>query len=141
MDPAPRRPATMIPHSRPTIGDDDGERVARVVRGGHLAQGPEVAAFERGLAERMGVGDAAAARRRTARTRAVVVVHPFGLGVDLCDFERLGVALVEDCAQTLGAVLGGRPGGARGGLAVCSFYATKLLTTGEGGAVTGRADL
>ena len=50
----------MIPHSRPTLGDDDGERVARVVRGGHLAQGPEVAAFERGLAERMGVADAAA---------------------------------------------------------------------------------
>jgi dTDP-4-amino-4,6-dideoxygalactose transaminase len=51
------------------------------------------------------------------------------------------VALVEDCAQTLGAVLGDRPVGARAGLAVCSFYATKLLTTGEGGAVTGRADL
>src|SRR5262247_2101675 len=177
----------MIPHSRPTLGDDDGERVARVVRGGHLAQGPEVAAFERGLAERMGVADAAAvssgtaalelalrardalyhavtrcgaapvladadpdtlglsaadaARRRTVRTRAVVVVHPFGLAVDLGDFERLGVALVEDCAQTLGAVLGGRPVGTRGGLAVCSFYATKLLTTGEGGAVTGRAEL
>jgi dTDP-4-amino-4,6-dideoxygalactose transaminase len=38
-------------------------------------------------------------------------------------------------------VLGGRPVGTRGGLAVCSFYATKLLTTGEGGAVTGRAEL
>src|SRR5207245_1091058 len=54
---------------------------------------------------------------------------------------RLGVALVEDCAQTLGASLGGRPVGARGGLIVCSFYATKLLTTGEGGAVAGPADL
>ena len=81
-----------------------------------------------------------AARRRTARTRAVIVVHPFGLAVDLADFQRLGVALVEDCAQTLGATLGGRPVGARGGLAVCSFYATKLLTTGEGGAVAGPAE-
>ena len=192
----------MIPHSRPTIGDDDAARVARVVRGGQLAQGPEVAGFEHGLAARMGVAAAAAvssgsaalelalraldvgpgheviiptyvcdalyhavrrcgaapvladadpetlglsaedaARRRTPRTRAVIVVHPFGLAVDLDDFQRLGVALVEDCAQTLGATLGGRPVGARGGLAVCSFYATKLLTTGEGGAVAGAADL
>jgi perosamine synthetase len=192
----------MIPHSRPTIGDDDAARVARVVLGGQLAQGPEVAAFERGLAARMGVAAAAAvssgsaalelalraldvgpgheviiptyvcdalyhavrrcgaapvladadpetlglsaedaARRRTPRTRAVIVVHPFGLAADLDDFERLGVALVEDCAQTLGATLGGRPVGARGGLTVCSFYATKLLTTGEGGAVAGAADL
>jgi perosamine synthetase len=81
------------------------------------------------------------ARRRTARTRAVIVVHPFGRAVDLADFQRLGVALVEDCAQTLGATLGGRPVGARGGLTVCSFYATKLLTTGEGGAVAGPAEL
>src|SRR5712664_4068124 len=195
-------PATIIPHSRPTLGDDDAERVARVVRGGQVAQGPEVEGFEGELTRLLGAADAAAVssgsvalelalrtlevgpgdevivptyacdavyhavtrcgatpvladadpetlglsaadatRRRTARTRAVIVVHPFGLAVDLDDFQALGVALVEDCAQTLGAVLGGHPVGARGGLAVCSFYATKLLTTGEGGAVTGRADL
>jgi len=91
--------------------------------------------------ETLGLSAADAARRRTARTRAVIVVHPFGLAVDLGDFQRLGVALVEDCAQTLGAMLGGRPVGARGGLAVCSFYATKLFTTGEGGAVAGPAEL
>jgi len=68
-------------------------------------------------------------------------VHPFGLAVDLAEFQRLGVAVIEDCAQTLGATLGGRPVGGRAGLAVCSFYATKLLTTGEGGAVAGPADL
>src|SRR5262249_61491041 len=79
--------------------------------------------------------------RRTARTRAIVVVHPFGLAVALADFQRLGVALVEDCAQTLGASLGAHPVGAGGGPAVCSFYATKLLTTGEGGAVAGPAAL
>jgi len=91
--------------------------------------------------ETLGLSAADAARRRTARTRAVIVVHPFGLAVDLADFRRLGVALVEDCAQTLGATLGGRPVGAGGGLTVCSFYATKLLTTGEGGAVAGPAEL
>jgi dTDP-4-amino-4,6-dideoxygalactose transaminase len=91
--------------------------------------------------ETLGLSAEDAARRRTPRTRAVIVVHPFGLAVDLDDFERLGVVLVEDCAQTLGATLGGRPVGARGGLTVCSFYATKLLTTGEGGAVAGAANL
>src|SRR2546428_10841025 len=60
MDPAPRRPVTIIPHSRPTIGDDDAERVARVVRGGHLAQGPEGAGLERELARYLGVTAAAA---------------------------------------------------------------------------------
>jgi len=91
--------------------------------------------------ETLGLSAADAARRRTARTRAIVVVHPFGLAVDLADFRRLGVALVEDCAQTLGASLGGHAVGAGGGPAVCSFYATKLLTTGEGGAVAGPAAL
>src|SRR5262249_49591612 len=50
----------MIPHSRPSITDGDADRVARVVRSGQLVQGPEVAAFERELAARLGVQDAAA---------------------------------------------------------------------------------
>src|SRR5262249_56168078 len=49
----------------------------------------------------LGLSAADAARRQTARTRAVVVVHPFGLAVDLPDFQRLGVALVADSPQTL----------------------------------------
>jgi perosamine synthetase len=47
------------------------------------------------------------------------------------------VPVIEDCAQALGARFDGKPVGASGALAVCSFYATKLLTTGEGGAVAG----
>src|SRR5437867_1692953 len=77
------------------------------------------------------------ARRLTRRTRAVVVVHPFGLGLDLDEFLALGVPVVEDCAQAIGARVAGRSVGSRGAMAVCSFYATKLLTTGEGGAVAG----
>ena len=188
----------MIPHSRPTLAEEDAQAVARVVRGGGLAQGPEVAAFERALAERLGVDDAAAVtsgsvalelalrglgigagdevlipsyvcdalhhavtrcggvpvlvdadaatlslspldakRRITARTRAVIVAHAFGLAADVDSFGALGVPIVEDCAQALGAVVEGRPVGCRGQAAVCSFYATKLLTTGEGGLVAG----
>jgi perosamine synthetase len=85
---------------------------------------------------------AADARTRlTSRTRAIVVPHAFGLAADLAPLAALGVPVIEDCAQTVGARLDGRPVGSLGTLAVCSFYATKLLTTGEGGAVAGPAAL
>jgi dTDP-4-amino-4,6-dideoxygalactose transaminase len=79
--------------------------------------------------------------RMTARTRAVIVPHAFGLAVDLEPFRALGVPVVEDCAQALGAEVDGRPAGAAGTLGVCSFYATKLIAAGEGGAVVGPAAL
>jgi dTDP-4-amino-4,6-dideoxygalactose transaminase len=76
-------------------------------------------------------------RRLGPRTRAVVLVHAFGRAVDPGPFAALGVPLIEDCAQALGAVVCGRAAGAGGAAAVCSFYATKLITTGEGGLVGG----
>ena len=79
--------------------------------------------------------------RLTARTRCVIVPHAFGLAVDPEPFLALGVPVLEDCAQAIGAWVQGRPAGSFGALAVCSFYATKLLTTGEGGAVAGPAAL
>ncbi len=85
---------------------------------------------------------AADARRRlTARTRCAIVPHAFGLATDVRAFAALSVPIVEDCAQALGAVIDGRPAGAAGALAVGSFYATKMLTTGEGGVVAGPAAL
>jgi len=85
---------------------------------------------------------AADARARlTPRTRCLIVPHAFGLAADLGPLLALGVPVIEDCAQTLGARLDGRVVGSFGTLAVCSFYATKLLTTGEGGAVAGPAAL
>ncbi len=74
-------------------------------------------------------------KARTSRTRAVIVPHLFGLPADLTTLQSLGIPLIEDCAQTLGATEQGRPVGRVGLLAVCSFYATKLLCTGEGGMV------
>lgn len=73
------------------------------------------------------------ARRLSPRTRAVVVVHPFGHPVDVGPFVRWGIPVVEDCAQALGASRDGSPAGARGTVAVCSFYATKVVAAGEGG--------
>ena len=75
----------------------------------------------------------AAAKALTPRTKAIIVPHLFGLPADLTALSSLGVSLIEDCAQTLGATQRGRPVGAVGRVTVCSFYATKLLCTGEGG--------
>lgn len=76
-----------------------------------------------------------ARKARTARTRAIIVPHMFGLPADLSALQALGVPLIEDCAHTLGATERDRAVGTVGALAVCSFYATKLLCTGEGGMV------
>jgi dTDP-4-amino-4,6-dideoxygalactose transaminase len=74
-------------------------------------------------------------KARTSRTRAIIVPHLFGLPADLTALQALNIPLIEDCAQTLGAVEQGRAVGTVGALMVCSFYATKLLCTGEGGMV------
>ena len=71
----------------------------------------------------------------TSRTRAIIVPHLFGLPADLTRLAQLGLPLIEDCAQTLGATEQGRSVGSVGVLTVCSFYANKLLCAGEGGMV------
>ena len=80
---------------------------------------------------------AAAAAAVTPRTRALLPVHIFGYPADLPAFERLGLPIVEDACEALGAVHGdGVAVGARGHAAAFGFYANKQLTTGEGGIVT-----
>jgi len=188
--------ATMIPHSRPSIDEEDLRATAEVLRSGQVAQGPYVERFERAMAGFLGLqggvaassgtaalelalralgigaGDevimpsyvcsapwlatqrvgaearlvdidlqtfnidpVAAGRAVTNKTRAIIVPHLFGLPADLTALERLGIPLIEDCAQTLGVTESGRLVGTVGRLTVCSFYATKLLCTGEGGMV------
>jgi perosamine synthetase len=80
---------------------------------------------------------AAAAAAITERTTAVLPVHIFGYPADLPAFERLGLPIVEDACEALGAVhADGAQVGGRGHPAVFGFYANKQLTTGEGGMVT-----
>lgn len=82
------------------------------------------------------------ARRWTPEVSAVVVVHLFGDPVDVAPFQQFGVPVIEDCAQSIGAARQGRFTGGDGSLAIGSFYATKVLTTGQGGVVTtSRPDL
>jgi dTDP-4-amino-4,6-dideoxygalactose transaminase len=188
--------ATIIPHSRPAIDQEDLRATAEVLRSGQIAQGPRVERFERDMAAffglqggvavssgtaalelalralRIGAGDEVimpsyvcpapwlatqrvgaearlvdidlhtfnidpltACQAVTTKTRAIIVPHLFGLEADLTALERLGIPLIEDCAQTLGVTEQGRPVGTVGRLTVCSFYATKLLCAGEGGMV------
>ncbi len=80
---------------------------------------------------------AAAAAAITSRTTALLPVHIFGYPADLPAFEALGLPIVEDACEALGAVhADGTAVGARGHPAVFGFYANKQLTTGEGGMVT-----
>ena len=81
---------------------------------------------------------AATARLIGPRTRAIVPVHLHGNPCDMPALTKLasehGLALVQDACQAVGATLGGRPLGTFG-TAVYSLYATKNITTGEGGMV------
>jgi perosamine synthetase len=78
----------------------------------------------------------AAAAAVTERTAALLPVHIFGYPADLPAFERMGLPIVEDGCEALGAVhADGLRVGARGNPAAFGFYANKQLTTGEGGMV------
>jgi len=75
----------------------------------------------------------------TARTRAVIPVHLFGLCADM-DAVRAalpdGALVLEDAACAAGAAYHGRPAGGLGDIAAFSFHPRKSITTGEGGMVT-----
>ncbi len=80
---------------------------------------------------------AAAAAAVTGRTKALLPVHIFGYPADMPAFERLGLPIVEDACEALGAVhADGIKVGGRGHPAAFGFYPNKQLTTGEGGMLT-----
>ena len=71
------------------------------------------------------------ARRITPRTRAIVVVHLYGLAADMDPILAIakshGIRVVEDNAQAIGARYKGKPTGGLGDLGCTSFYPTKNL--------------
>lgn len=75
----------------------------------------------------------------TGRTRAVMVVHLAGRPCEMSAIKRLtdsyGLFLIEDCAHAVETEYRGQKAGAFGEFGVLSFYATKNITTGEGGMV------
>ncbi len=80
-----------------------------------------------------------AAAAITPRTRAIMVVHIYGLPVDMDPIlalaERHGLAVIEDAAEMHGQTYRGRPCGSFGTISTFSFYPNKLITSGEGGMV------
>ncbi|HUK37998.1 MAG TPA: DegT/DnrJ/EryC1/StrS family aminotransferase [Methanomicrobiales archaeon] len=75
----------------------------------------------------------------TPKTRAVIGVHLFGQPFDIPAISAIcrdhSIILVEDAAQAHGSTFRGKKVGSFGDLACFSFYATKNMTTGEGGMV------
>jgi perosamine synthetase len=189
-----------IPHSMPTLGQEEAKGLQEVLASGRIATGEEVQRFEQAMASYLGLtgavatasgtaalhlsllalgvkeGDevicpsftcsallnavyhcratprlvdiddetmnislAATRKALTKRTAAIIIPHMFGYPVEAMeDFLALGPPLIEDCAQSLGATYKGRMSGTWGAAAIFSFYATKVITTGQGGMVTSR---
>ena len=185
-----------IPHSQPTLGQEETEAVARVIGSAQIAQGKVVQKFEQEFAEKIGVSYAVSTSsgtaalhlillatgvgandeviipsyvcpallnaiqyvgatpvlaeidpgtynldahdvksRLTKNTRAIIVPHMFGLAANIDDLLALNVPIIEDCAQAVGSAYQNRLVGTFGRAAMFSFYATKVMTTGEGGMV------
>jgi len=109
----------------------------------HAGATPVLADCER---DTLNISPAAIEARITPRTKAVLVVHFAGRPCDMNAIEALcrsrNLLLIEDCAHAIEAAWRGRPAGTIGAAGCFSFYATKNLTTGEGGmVVTADADL
>lgn len=79
-------------------------------------------------------------RKITERTRAVIVVHTYGHPADmdkiLSAAKKYHLYVVEDAAEAHGAEYKGKKIGSIGNIACFSFYANKIITTGEGGMLT-----
>lgn len=188
--------SSFIPHSCPTLGCEEWQRVAHVLVSGQVVRGPCCKAFEAKVAKRVGckyglaVSSGLAALHVTLaslgikqwdevilpalvceapllavkycgatpivvdvdpstgnitpdavndaltnNTRLVIVPHMFGTPAEVAEIVYLGCTVLEDCAQTIGAKHQAQNVGTFGVASIFSFYATKVLCTGEGGMV------
>ncbi|TSA55955.1 MAG: DegT/DnrJ/EryC1/StrS family aminotransferase [Methylophilaceae bacterium] len=80
----------------------------------------------------------------TPRTKAIMVVHIYGLPVDIDPImaiaNKYGLAVIEDAAEVIGLTYRGRPCGSFGDISTFSFYPNKHITTGEGGMIVTNDD-
>jgi perosamine synthetase len=77
--------------------------------------------------------------RITSKTKAIMVVHIYGLPTDMSPVlelaQKYGLKIIEDAAEMHGQTYKGKPCGSFGDISTFSFYPNKHITTGEGGAI------
>jgi len=75
----------------------------------------------------------------TSRTKAIMVVHIYGLPADMAPIillaNKYNLTVIEDAAEMHGQTYNGAPCGSFGDISTFSFYPNKLITTGEGGMI------
>jgi perosamine synthetase len=75
----------------------------------------------------------------TPRTKAIIIVHIYGLPVKMDEVlalaKKYGLKVIEDAAEMHGQNYKGKKCGSFGDISIFSFYANKLVTTGEGGMI------
>ena len=80
----------------------------------------------------------------TSRTKAIIVVHIYGLPVDMDPVleiaKKYNLKIIEDAAEMHGQTYKGKPCGSFGDISTFSFYANKHVTKGEGGMVVTNSD-
>ncbi|MBX0310967.1 MAG: DegT/DnrJ/EryC1/StrS family aminotransferase, partial [Sulfurihydrogenibium sp.] len=78
-------------------------------------------------------------RKITKNTKAIVVVHIYGLPVDMTPIldiaHKYNLLIIEDAAEVIGQTYKGKLCGSFGDISVFSFYPNKHITTGEGGMI------
>ena len=78
-------------------------------------------------------------KKITKKTRAIMVIHPFGLPADITEIKKIAkkynLKIIEDVAESIGAKVNGKKLGSFGDLSCYSFFANKIITTGEGGMI------
>lgn len=67
------------------------------------------------------------------KTKSIIVPHTFGVPADITLIKNLSIPIIEDCAVALGSKIGNQYVGVFGDVAIFSFYASKVITTGYGG--------
>lgn len=81
----------------------------------------------------------------TKNTKAILVVHIYGLPVDMDPILELcrkyNLLLIEDAAEMHGQTYNGRPCGSFGDISIFSFYPNKHITTGEGGMIVCNSEI
>lgn len=98
-----------------------------------------VPVFVDSLPDSLQMDCAAIIRKITAKTKAIIAVHLYGLSCEMSSLLAITrehrLFLIEDCAEALGSFYKGQHVGTFGDIATFSFYGNKTITTGEGGMV------